>query len=538
MAFMFSLESIKNSVIDLHGAGASEYFKTYLTLKTFGLTKDNPVYVDTANTNPVLTKLYHVRKLVDIEGFEEQPFYDPLTNTSLKKHAARSIIQTHCKRFHDGSIPIQIEWIKANQMPDKKWMISFVPSYPKGLGSGKNGLASREEEQITIPMPAFITWFFRYEKFDEKPTFHELLSRLKKEMYLDELEIALLFTNERTFSEDPFTKELLNEDELAKFIAHETSKGAKAITSKTRQIFSEKRVNKIIGTFRLTSQGTEGSWEINDLEKEAIDILENQKSIILYGPPGTGKTRLAFILANKIVNGDESRIHKFQFHSSFSYEDFVEALLPQPIETGGIIFKPEKKRFLIACEEAQKIPQVVILDEFNRADVPKVFGEAILLLETQYRKKEYTVCRLYNPSELFWIPENLYIIATMNNIDKSTYDIDFAILRRFGQLKVNPSPTSLANMLRNDGCVNEDLIRIVCSLLSEVQQFYPLGHGYFKGLKNKEDLKKIYRRSIRPVISAYLGEYRQSDIIEIDKLFQKALDSKTWEEFVGEEDIS
>lgn len=533
---MFSLESIKKAVTELHGSGASDYFKTYLTLKTFGLSKGSPVVVDTSNTRPALTKLFLVRRLSDIKGFEDQPFYEPLTNQPMKEHAARSIIQTHCKRFHDGSIPIEIDWIITTQMSDRKWEVSLAPNYPKGIGSGKNGLATREEEQISIPMPAFLTWFFRYEQFDEKPDLEKLLGKLKDEMSLSEAEIALLFDDERSFKEDPFTEELPNEEELATFVANEASKGARAIVPKTKRRFSEKKVNMIIGTFGLVSKETGAWWTTDDLAKEALEILRTKKSVILVGPPGTGKTRLAFILAHRLVDGDESRIHKFQFHSSFSYEDFVEAVLPHPNPEGGIVFRPEKKRFLQACEKAQKKPQVVILDEFNRADVSKVFGEAILLLEPQYRKKQYAVSRLYNPSEDFWIPENLYLIATMNNIDRSTFDIDFAVMRRFGQVRVDPNPNSLAEMLREDGCKDENLIRIVCCLLSQVQEFYPLGHGYFKWLKSKDDLREIYRRTIRPAISFYLGEYRQSEMNEVDKLFERAMYSKTWEEFVGEEE--
>lgn len=88
---MFKLESLKNAVVTLHGSGASDYFKTYLTLKVFGLKYNKTVMVDTSNTQPAVSKLFLVRKLKDITGYEDTPFYDPLTNQALKEHAARSI---------------------------------------------------------------------------------------------------------------------------------------------------------------------------------------------------------------------------------------------------------------------------------------------------------------------------------------------------------------------------------------------------------------------------------------------------------------
>src|SRR6266699_3602195 len=95
---------LKSAIESLHNAGTSDYFKTYLVLKAHGLSIDPPqsVFVDTTNTSPELALLFGVRELTNQGGYEDRPYYDPFMNSALKEHASRSVVQTHCKRFHDG----------------------------------------------------------------------------------------------------------------------------------------------------------------------------------------------------------------------------------------------------------------------------------------------------------------------------------------------------------------------------------------------------------------------------------------------------
>lgn len=539
----FSIEALERSVTDLPRAGASDYFKVYLVLKRHGLgsTPGSPVVVDTQNTLPALNDLFLIRKLEDLNNSGGRPFYVPFTNEMMMNHAPRSIIQTHVKHFHDGAVPggIVVPWLHCEQLPDGKWQVAVSQDYPKGLGTGRNGLADSEDRQISIPTAAFLAWYFRYQEFKQKPTFTQLFQQLQVEMNFDDAELTLLFDDQRNLDGFEVSDKPLNEEKFAQFIADRAAQGSEAITAalknKTpgRPKFSDRRINAVVQTFKEISEPNTEWFSCRDELQEALAILKTKKVLLLVGPPAVGKTRLAFQVANTVLNGDELRLHKFQFHASYSYEDFVEALVPKPTE-GQLQFEVEAKGFLKACEAALTSPQVVLIDELNRADVAKVFGEAILQLEPEYRKPKYAVKRTYKPGTTFYVPENLYLIATMNNIDKSTFDIDFAVLRRFGQLDLKPDPVALAKMLREDNCTDEQLIRILCTLLSEVQQFYPLGHGYFKGVKTKDDLPLIYRRSIRPVVKSYLGEDRHDDLGNVDKIFEKAYRSATWEQFVGE----
>ena len=537
----FSLAALKRAIVELHCAGASEFFKTYLTLKRHGLRSDpnSSIVVDTTNTQPGLVDLFMVRRLTDLSDFRERPFYEPFTNTSLMDHAARSIIQTHVKKFHDGKMGDRdLPWLICEQLPDMKWNVKVGHEYPKGLGTGKSGLAQDDDKQICIPTPAFLVWYFRYSEFEEAPKLDQLFERMRSDLNFDESEVVLLFDDKRSFNGFEFS-DTLDEKALAEFVANEVSRGAAAITEAQKTLpsgrprFSDPKVNAIVNTFKPITGESTAFFTPRDSFKEALEILQKNRVLLLVGPPAVGKTRLAFKLASHLLNGDQKRQHNFQFHASYSYEDFVEAMVPKPAEGGGLRFEPEEKPFLRACEAALKEPQVVLIDELNRADVPKVLGEAILLLEPEYRNQKYAVKRIYKPEASFHIPLDLYVIATMNNIDKSTFDIDFAILRRFHQLELAPDPIALARMVREDGCADEQLIRIVCTLLSEVQQFYPLGHGYFKGMRTREDLVVIYRRSIRPAVKLYLGEDRRQELSNVDKIFERAYLSAAWEDFVG-----
>ena len=173
-------------------------------------------------------------------------------------------------------------------------------------------------------------------------------------------------------------------------------------------------------------------------------LWEYAKNIILYGPPGTGKTWRARQLAREIVKpeGDEDakkRIKLVQFHPSYSYFDFVEG-----IEAGPGGFQRKSKLFRTLCETAQKdrgMPYVLIVDEINRADAAAVLGE--LLYGLEYRNAEITTPVSDKPLS---VPDNLYVIGTMNTADQSIATLDYAVRRRFAFAYVpakEPEPAML-----------------------------------------------------------------------------------------------
>jgi 5-methylcytosine-specific restriction endonuclease McrBC GTP-binding regulatory subunit McrB len=184
-----------------------------------------------------------------------------------------------------------------------------------------------------------------------------------------------------------------------------------------------------------------------------------------------------------------------------------------------------KKGFREACEAADEAEGYVfvLLDEINRANVSRVFGELFALIE--YREsitnKGVEQRMLYSDEPLV-IPDNLVIMATMNNLDKSTEDMEFALRRRFAQITFPPSTEALRGLL--SGQVGPDELDELCLLLNTVIEDggYPLGHTYFKDLESIDELTKLYRRRIRPSVQEYHGEYRQEQLETIDDMFQQA----------------
>ena len=168
--------------------------------------------------------------------------------------------------------------------------------------------------------------------------------------------------------------------------------------------------------------------------KTLVSVLKNKKNIILQGAPGVGKTFIAERLAYSIMGKkDDSRIRFVQFHQNYSYEDFVMGY--KPVENG---FELKYGVFYHFCQEASDYPEknyFFIIDEINRGNMSKIFGELLMLIERGYRGKKAALA--YN-GRLFSVPENIYIIGMMNTADRSLAMIDYALRRRFSFFDMEP----------------------------------------------------------------------------------------------------
>ena len=181
--------------------------------------------------------------------------------------------------------------------------------------------------------------------------------------------------------------------------------------------------------------------------QEIVDLLSARKQIVLYGPPGTGKTFVAKAIARHVIGPDDpSRMQIVQFHPSYAYEDFFEGFRPYETDNGQASFTLQEGPLARIARQARadrSHPYVLVIDEMNRANLAKVFGELYFLLE--YRNESMQL--QYRPTEAFRLPENLFIIGTMNTADRSIALLDAAMRRRFSFVELHPDEEPVRGVL-------------------------------------------------------------------------------------------
>jgi len=182
--------------------------------------------------------------------------------------------------------------------------------------------------------------------------------------------------------------------------------------------------------------------------QEWLDLLADRRQLVFYGPPGTGKTFVAEALGRHIVGNDTNHLRTVQFHPSYAYEDFFEGLRPT-VEDGNVTYKVVAGPLRNLVAEAttpgnESRPYVLVIDEMNRANLAKVFGELYYLLE--YR--DQSISLQYSSDSDFRLPKNLFIIGTMNTLDRSISMVDAAIRRRFPFVELHPSVEPVSGVLR------------------------------------------------------------------------------------------
>jgi 5-methylcytosine-specific restriction enzyme B len=234
-----------------------------------------------------------------------------------------------------------------------------------------------------------------------------------------------------------------------------------------------------------------------------LDLLNAKRQVVLYGPPGTGKTFIAQHLATHITAaGGVSEI--VQFHPSYTYEDFFEGYRPVSTTSSGVAFEIKHgplRRIATAAAADPTVPHVLIIDEINRANLAKVFGELYFLLE--YRDKAITL--QYSDDE-FTLPANLFVIGTMNTADRSIALVDAAMRRRFFFVELNPqSPPIdglLSRWLRHRG-LDDRPARLLAELNRQLKDAdQAIGPSYLMSLEitGERNLQRVWNYAIMPLL--------------------------------------
>ena len=268
---------------------------------------------------------------------------------------------------------------------------------------------------------------------------------------------------------------------------------------------------------------------------EIDDLLMEKKQVVFYGPPGTGKTYVAQKLAEHLADGDEDRVTFVQFHPSYAYEDFVQGYRPISVN-GQVSYEIKPGPLMNAAKAAGEDPDpdanhFLIIDEINRGNLAKVFGELYFLLE--YRDKKI---RLLYDDKPFSLPKNLYIIGTMNTADRSIALVDLALRRRFYFVEFHPDEPPVKGLLARflEGDDLRDM-RWVASFVDAANKELAdheaaIGPSHFMNPDLDEDMaRRVWKHAIRPYIEERLqderDDARQRRLKRFDDLWERRGDA-------------
>ncbi|MCI0143164.1 AAA family ATPase, partial [Arthrobacter bambusae] len=260
------------------------------------------------------------------------------------------------------------------------------------------------------------------------------------------------------------------------------------------------------------------------LQKQ-LNLLERRGQIILYGPPGTGKTYVAMRLAEHVA-GDAKYTEIVQFHPSYSYEDFFQGYRPVTSDNGSLTYKLQDGPLRRIVDQAVKNPEfnyVLIIDEINRGNLAKIFGELYFLLE--YRDTPIKLQYSESDDDSFTLPSNLFLIGTMNTSDRSIALFDAAMRRRFSFVELHPQREPAQSVLRkwlaHHGLGNEaaDLLDAVNRRIGDSD--FQIGPSYLMP-KNKEflpgQIEEIWEYEILPL----LAEHHYGEGLHVEQVYSLA----------------
>lgn len=286
-----------------------------------------------------------------------------------------------------------------------------------------------------------------------------------------------------------------------------------------------------------------------------VYVIKQKKQIILQGAPGTGKTYSSSEIAVKLIDGNapsdraelmkrykelvnKKRIFFTTFHQSMDYEEFVEGIKPETTSDNKIIYKLKDGIFKEACKSAENNKVVLIIDEINRGNISKIFGELITLLEVDKRKGKENEIEVILPysKEKFSVPDNLYIIGTMNTADRSIGYIDYALRRRFAFISIKADKLAIENYYDNIN-KNSDCKDKAINLFNKVKELIKgnineefeaddimIGHSYFMA-QNFEELQNKLEYEIKPL----LLEYFKDGILKSNKDLKDTINNLNYE---------
>jgi 5-methylcytosine-specific restriction protein B len=267
-----------------------------------------------------------------------------------------------------------------------------------------------------------------------------------------------------------------------------------------------------------------------------LRTLARKKNLILQGPPGVGKSFVAGKVVSHLVGGDAGRAAWVQFHPAYAYEDFVQGLRPD--DGGG--FRIRDGPFLTFARRAADDPDrpyLFVIDEINRANLSKVFGELFSLLEADRRGPRFAIPLTYARSltDTFFVPDNLFVLGLMNTADRSLALVDYALRRRFAFLDLRPAfdAPGFPALLACRGAGPELIDRIIAKMTrlngairnerTALGPGFEVGHSFFCPRPGETPDEGWYRAVIETEVAPLLREYWFDDPDRADAEVEKLL---------------
>lgn len=432
-----------------------------------------------------------------VKGDDEHPYFDPLTRTLRIRTHPHSNVATARKGTFEKS------WHAAvSRQSDGIYEWKLEHNFAEIIASRvmtRGGVTTRAN------VLDIAVWLFRLDAFDDNANGRTLEQQFQDTFPMTQNDYDILFE----FIDEPeaniFADTPLSDGDLQRIILSTLSE------TSAIQIPAQSEVQEVKTALA----------EDDPILQEVIALIGMGSSgVILRGCPGTGKSWYAWQIALSLTDNDTSKIVRVQFHPSYGYEDFVEGYRPSEKTKSGFDIVP--KSFLQAITSAEEAKEtgkkfIYIIDEINRGDPARVFGELLTYIEYGWRNVPFT---LPYTSEVVSVPDNLYIIATMNPHDRSITQLDMALLRRFDHIDVLPSKEKASEFLAAGG-MEADKVNLIVVWFENLQSMLPfgLGHTYFLNIKDLAMLARVWRYRIHPFCQSVL-EFDAARLTDVEKSYE------------------
>jgi 5-methylcytosine-specific restriction enzyme B len=418
-----------------------------------------------------------------VPGDEEKPFINPLTLRRGEQDFPHSNAATI--RKNTFALKWKAAELSAGSGGEAMWSLSSnYASIFREKGLTKGGYVAR------VPAIDLASIMLRKETFPDSATSDDLIGLFRSRFKQRDPDFDAIFEVVPEPPEQIFTSALISEGDYDDAMAASVTVDAAA-------------PSPLPGGVAVVPTALEDADDAILVQVRELLAL-NSSGIIIRGVPGTGKTWYAHRIAASLVGDPLIDIFRVQFHPSYGYEDFVEGYRPDEASKSG--FKVFNKVFLDACTRARELERgyvAFIIDEINRGDPARIFGDLLTYIEHGYRGESFSLA--YSGTKVY-VPANLVVIGTMNPYDRSIAQLDSAFLRRFDYIDMPPSVEMVGFFLEKGKGFTPQQVEGVQRWFEGLQRLLPqgIGHTYFKDVKRPEQLRLIWRYRMWPACEAAL----------------------------------